>query len=189
MACLDAAHALQDDSLVERHHQGDDGVDRESAAVDAVGPHGALEGVGQHGPPLGVDPGHPLAEVGVVPRHGLQLEPDLGIAGGDVLLEEPHGRAPLLEEGDVGRVHRPLPLDQLVGEPLQHAQEQVLHGAEVVVDEAVVDARLLGHQPGGDGGVPDAHQQTLGRIEQRLLRLHTRPGGCHLGPPPPVLVV
>ena len=41
-------------------------------------------------------------------------------------------------------VHLALPRDQPLGEPFEHPHEQVLDRAEVVVDEAVVDARLLG---------------------------------------------
>ena len=46
--------------------------------------------------------------------------------------------------GIVGRVQLALARDQALGEALERAHEQVLVRAEVVVDEAVVDARLLG---------------------------------------------
>ena len=41
-------------------------------------------------------------------------------------------------------IHRALPLDQPIGEPLEHADEQVLDRAEVVVHQAVVEPGLLG---------------------------------------------
>ena len=71
--------------------------------------------------------------------------------------------------GTSGGVHRALARDQPLGEPLEHAHEQVLDRAEVVVDEAVVDARLLGQPPRRDPGVADLDEQPLGRVEERLL--------------------
>ena len=92
-----------------------------------------------------------------------------------VVVEEAHRRAPLLEERHVGRVQLALALDQALGEPLEHPHQQVLHRAEVVVDEAVVDAGLLREAPGRDAGVADLDEQPLRRVEELVLGL--RPGG------------
>ena len=51
------------------------------------------------------------------------------------------------------------------------ARQQVLHRAEVVVHEAMVRTRLLGERPGGDPRVPDADEQALGSVQERLLVL------------------
>ena len=86
-------------------------------------------------------------------------------------LEVAHRRPPLLEKRHVRRVHLPLPLDQPLGEALEHAHEQLLHRAEVVVDEAVVRAGLLGDAPRRDPGRAHLDEQPLGGVEQRLLGL------------------
>ena len=90
---------------------------------------------------------------------------------GAILLEVGHRRPPLLEKRRVRRVQLPLPLDQPLGEALEHAHEQLLHRAEVVVDEAVVRPGLLGHPPRRDPGCADVDEQPLGRVEERLLGL------------------
>ena len=61
--------------------------------------------------PLGVHAGKPLAEVGVVPRERLQLEPDL-LVGLVLAHEVAHRRPPLLDERHVGRVELALAVDQ-----------------------------------------------------------------------------
>ncbi len=99
-------------------------------------------------------PRDPLAQLRPVPGERLQLEPDL-LVGHVLLDEEPHGGAPLLDEGQFGRVKLPLPHCQPLGEALEHAHEQVLHRAEVVVDEAVVHAGLLRQPARRDRGVAD----------------------------------
>ena len=86
-------------------------------------------------------------------------------------LEVAHRRPPLLDERLVGRVHLALALDQPLGEALEHAHEQLLHRAEVVVDEAVVRAGLLGHAPRRDPGRAHLDEQPLGGVEERLLGL------------------
>jgi hypothetical protein len=54
--------------------------------------------------------------------------------------------------------------------------EQVLVGAEVVVDETVVDAGLLGEAPRRDTRIADLDQEPLGRVEERFLRRRTSRG-------------
>ena len=109
-----------------------------------------------------------LAQLGLVPGERLELEPDLLVR--DVLAHEvAHRRPPLLEEGHVGGVHLALPRDQPLGEPFERPHEQVLDRAEVVVDEAVVDARLLGQAPRGDARVAGVDEHALGRVEESLL--------------------
>ena len=129
---------------------------------------GCCERLGQHRAPLGVHAREALAQVRIVPGERLQLEPDLLV--GDVLADEvAHRRPPLLDERHVGRVQLALARDQPLGEPLERAHEQVLVRAEVVVDEAVVDAGLLGEPARRDAGVADVDEQPLGRVEERLL--------------------
>ena len=112
----------------------------------------------------------PLAQLGAVPGERLQLEPDLLVRG--VLAHEvAHRRPPLLDEGLVGRVELALARDQALGEPLEHAHEQLLDRAEVVVDETVVRAGLLGDPPRRDSGRADLDEQPLGGVEERLLGL------------------
>ena len=88
-----------------------------------------------------------------------------------ILLEVGHRRPPLLEKRNVRRVQPPLPLDQPLGEALEHAHEQLLHRPEVVVDEAVVRPGLLGNSPRRDACRADLDEQPLGGVEQRLLGL------------------
>ena len=123
----------------------------------------------EHRAPLGVHPCEPLLELGTVPGERLQLEPDLLVRA--ILVEVGHRRPPLLEEWRVRRVHLPLSLDQLLGEALEHAHEQLLHRSEVVVDEAVVHPGLLGDPPRRDPGCADLDEQPLGGVEERLLGL------------------
>jgi hypothetical protein len=165
---VDTRQPLDLDALVERHHEADPRLERDPRTVEPVPLDGRLERLEQHLPPLGVDARHALADVGPVPPQRLQLEPDLRIAGREVLVEEAHRGAPALRERRVGRVHRALPRDQSFGEALEHPHEQVLHRAEVVVDEPVVGARLLGEPARRDPGVADVDQQALGGVEERL---------------------
>jgi hypothetical protein len=102
-------------------------------------------------------------QLGAVPGERLELEPDLLV--GSVIAQVAHGRAPFLDERDVCRVHRALALSQPVGEPLQYVHEDVLHRAEVVVDEPVVEPRLAGEAARRDPGVTLLHQKPLGGIE------------------------
>ena len=62
-----------------------------------------------------------------------------------------------------------MPLDQPLGEALQRAGEQVLDRAEVVVDEAVIQARLVSEASRRDAGVADLDQKALGRVEKGVL--------------------
>jgi hypothetical protein len=55
------------------------------------------------------------------------------------------------------------------GEALQHAEEELLHRAEVVVHEPVVRARLLREAPGADARVADLDEQPLRRVQELLL--------------------
>ena len=77
-------------------------------------------------------------------------------------------RPPLLDERGLGRVHGPLALDQARGEAFEHLHEQLLHRAEVVVHEAVVDPGLLGQATGADASVALAHEEALGGVQQGL---------------------
>jgi hypothetical protein len=62
-----------------------------------------------------------------------------------------------------------LPLDQPLGEAFERSDEEVLDRAEVVVDEAVIEARLFGKPSRRDAGVADVDEQPLGRVEERVL--------------------
>jgi len=81
-----------------------------------------------------------------------------------------HRGPPLVDERAFRPVEIALPGDQALGEALEGADEQVLVGAEVVVDETVVDARLLGEAPRRNSRVADVDEQPLGGVEQRLFR-------------------
>ena len=71
---LDAAEPLDDDPQVERHHERDERLERH---LDAELAMRLLECLGEHRAPLGVHAREALAQVGLVPRERLQLEPDL----------------------------------------------------------------------------------------------------------------
>ena len=140
MPGLDAAQPLHDDPLLNV-------ITSETSASSGISmpelTMRLLEGLGEHRAPLGVHARELLAQFRLIPGERLQLEPDLLV--GDVLADQvTHRRPPLLDEGHVGGVHLALALDQPLGEPLERPHEQVLDRAEVVVDEAVVDAGLLG---------------------------------------------
>ena len=77
MARVDAAEALDDDPEVERHHERDERVERHLDPARGA----ALERLGEHGAPLGVDVREALAQLRVVPGQRLQLEPDLLVRG------------------------------------------------------------------------------------------------------------
>ena len=162
---LDVPEPLDDDPDVERHDERDERVERH---LDAELAMRLLEGLGEHRAPLPVHAREALAQVRLVPRERLELEPDLLV--GDVFAHEvAHRRPPLLEEGHVGGVHVALPRDQALGEPFERPHEQVLDGAEVVVDEAVVDARLFGQAPRRDAWIAGVEEHALGRVEESLL--------------------
>jgi hypothetical protein len=74
-----------------------------------------------------------------------------------------------------------LPRDQPLGEPLEGADQEVLDRPEVVVDEAMVDSRLVRQPPCADAGVSDIHKQSLGRVEERVLRRRAGGGHDHVG--------
>ena len=54
-------------------------------------------------------------------------------------------------------------------------------GAEVVVDEAVVDPRLLGQAPSGDARSAGVDEHALGRVEESLLGGRARRRLGHAG--------
>ena len=62
-----------------------------------------------------------------------------------------------------------LTLDETVGEAVEHPHDQLLDGAEVVVDEPVVEPGRLGDAPRREPGRADLAEQPLGGVEQRLL--------------------
>ena len=113
---------VEHDPLVERVDERDQRLERD--VEPELGADGR-KGLAQDGTPLRVYPHEPLAELGPVPGQGLQLEPDLLVR--TILVEVGHRRPPLLDERHVRRVHLPLPLDQPLGEALEHAYEQLLH--------------------------------------------------------------
>ena len=71
-------------------------------------------------------------------------------------------------KGASDAVHLALARDEAVREALEHLHEHLVDRAEVVVDEALVGARLRGQPARGDPGVPDLDEQPLGRVEERL---------------------
>jgi hypothetical protein len=81
-----------------------------------------------------------------------------------------HRGPPLVDERAFRLVEIALPGDQALGEALEGADEQVLVGAEVVVDETVIDARLLGEPPRRNSRVANVDEQPLRGVEQRLFR-------------------
>ena len=70
--------------------------------------------------------------------------------------------------GTIRRVHLALPRDQARREALEHLHEQLVHRAEVVVDEALVGACLGGQPARADPGVPDLDEQALGGVQEGL---------------------
>ena len=89
----------------------------------------------------------------------------------DVVADEvAHRRPPLLDEGHVGGVHLALTRDLALGKALEHAHEQLLDRAEVVVDEAVVRPGLLRHPARRDPSCAHLEEQPLRGVEERLLR-------------------
>ena len=165
VAGLDSRKPLEHDSLVEGDDQRDERFERH---LDPVVLAWRGEGLCQNRPPLGVHPVDALLQLGPVPGERLELVPDL-LVGSVFAHHVAHRRPPLLEEGHVGGVHLALPRDLPLGEAFEHPHEQVLDRAEVVVDEAVVDARLLGQTPRRDARVAGVDEHALGRVEESLL--------------------
>ena len=85
----DAGQALDHDPLIERHHQADHRRQREPLAVEPVLVHHPIERISQHRTPLALDLGEAFRDVWAMPTERLQLEPDLGVTGGQVGLEVP----------------------------------------------------------------------------------------------------
>ena len=110
----------------------------------------------------------------MAPRQRLQLHPDLGVAGIQILVLEVPGGAPLLDERRIARVHLALTGHQPCGEALEHLDEELVDRAEVVVDEALVGAGLGGQPACTDPGVSDLHEQALGGVEEGLGRRAAR---------------
>jgi hypothetical protein len=54
----------------------------------------------------------------------------------------------------------------LTGHPLEHGQEELLDGAEVVVDERLIHPRPIGHLARGDADHPFGDEELLGGVEQ-----------------------
>src|SRR5688500_15277852 len=162
-------------SVVEVPDEGDDRLDRIDVAVDAELVHRTREGVDEHRVPLAIDTCEPLTHLGAVPGHGLELEPDLRVARGQIGLEVlAHRGPPLVDERTWRLVHRPLAIDQPPREALEHLEEELLHRSEVVVDAAAVGARLRSEPPGADPGVADLDQQPFGCVEEGLGDLRLR---------------
>jgi hypothetical protein len=162
---FDVAEPLDHDSDVERHHERDERLEWH---LDPELTMWLFESLCEHGAPLGIHDCEPPAELGVVPRERLQLEPDLFVRG--VLAQQVADRCPpLVDERGFGRVELPLTRDEPLGEALERPEQQVLVRAEVVVDEAVIDPGLLGEAPRRDAGVADLDKQPLGSVEQRVL--------------------
>ena len=166
VAVLEPPQPFEDDPLVEGDHERDERVERHR---DPVLLARLRERLGEDRAPFVVNASDALLELGPVPGERLQLVPDLLVLA--VGVEVAHRRPPLLGEGDLGvGVHRSLPHDQPLREPLEHADEQALDRAEVIVDEPVVHPGLGGELPGRDARVADLDEQTLGRVEERPLR-------------------
>jgi hypothetical protein len=138
VARFDPRQALEDHSLVEGHHQGHERIQRYGEVVPL---QRLRERLAQNGSPLGVDARDLLAQLRPAPGERLELVPDALVAA--VGVEVVHRRAPLLDERRVAPIHMALALDQPLSEALEHADEQVLDRAEVVMHEAVVGSGLL----------------------------------------------
>ena len=163
---------LEHDPLVEREHKRDEGIERE---VEPELLADRSECLGEDRAPLGMHPCEPLLELGAVPGKRLQLEPELLVR--TIFVEVRHRRSPFLEKRCVRRVQLSLPLDQPLGEALEHTHEQLLDRPEVVVDEAVVRSRRRGHLPRRDPRRTDIDEQPLRRVQERLLGVMSR--ACH----------
>ena len=162
------------DAFVERGDERDNRFERELAAIEAVLVHRLVERFSDHLIPRPIDVDDALAYLGIVPAHRLQLVPYFRVAARFVFVEVTHRGAPLLDERPGRRVHLALPDDEPVGVALEHLQQQFLHRAEVVVDQAVVEPCLFGELARRDGGVADADEQALGRVEEGLLCIFAR---------------
>ena len=66
----------------------------------------------------------PITQLQPVPGQRFQLCPDLWIARREIIIDVAHRGAPLLGEGRVGPVHRPLAVQDTAREPLQGLQQQ-----------------------------------------------------------------
>ena len=171
VAALDAAEPLDDIPMLnvitsETSARASRGISTPSFTMRL------LERFGEHRAPLGVHAREAFAQVGVVPSERLQLEPDLRT-------RSPRSSdSALLSATSRGRkrrrVHLALPRDHPRGEPLEGPYEEVLDGAEVVADEAVVDPSLLGQTPSGDARSAGVDEHALGCVEESLLRSRAR---------------
>jgi hypothetical protein len=104
------------------------------------------------GAEVGGDRGHHGADLEAVVGEGAELEVEPG--GIEADLPEGAERA-VLGEGGLE------PLEPFLGPAPEHLDVQVVHGAEVVVDELGADAGLLDDAPGGHRGVALGEQEPL----------------------------
>src|SRR4030095_1825515 len=107
---------------------------------------------------------------------GFTRGPDLRVSARQVLFLKGPCRTPLLVERALARVHGALALDQTGGEALEHLHHHLLHRAEVVVHQAMIDAGLFAELSGRDRSVALFDEQTLRRVEKRLDGFPTAPG-------------
>jgi hypothetical protein len=166
VAVLEPPQPFEDDPLVEGDDERDERVQRHR---DPVALLRLRECLGEDRAPLVVNVSDARAELLPVPGERLQLVPHLLVLA--VGVEVAHRRSPLLHEGGLRVcVHRSLPHDQALGEPLEDPREQALDRPEVIVDEPVVDAGFGGELPRRDARVADLDEQALGRVEESPLR-------------------
>src|SRR5204863_7102302 len=99
------SQTLERIALPEGHGQGDQRLDREAVAIEVVLVRSALERLAQDRAPFGVHTCDARTQLRMAPRQRLQLHPDLGVAGIQILVLEAPGGAPLLDERRIARVH------------------------------------------------------------------------------------
>src|SRR6185312_7367734 len=99
MATVEAEQPLEQKALVELRDQRRPALGREQAVLELVLLDCLGERVTKHGAPAVGDALQALAQLGLIPGERLQLSPDLGVARSEILLDEGHGGAPLLDEG------------------------------------------------------------------------------------------
>ena len=73
-------------------------------------------------------------------------------------------------------------IGELIHEALQRLCEQLIHRAEVVVDEPVIHSGGFGQCPGGNARVAHLVEKVLGGVHQRAGRLLARLGNLFAAP-------
>ncbi len=111
-----------------------------------------------------------------VPTHRQELEQDLGKAGSRFFDPERRPEPPFICEAQARVCVEGIEgLRQLFDEALERLGQQLVHGAEVVVDEPMVHPCGFGDRSGSDACISDLVEKLFSGVQQGNGRLLARP--------------